>query len=212
MLFRSQPFGGGQLWKEAFGLNANGTQFTNTNILGNNITPAYSPEEARKQVWRRILNNLPYLLKHKGTKRAIYAIMACYGIPQSMLSVVEFSGAPADITSTTSNSTTLTSNYTYYTQTAQINLNGQSNISVPYYAASPPPTAVQLRFATNYQIPYLTSATGSQLIRMNQNGANSYWQVNLVPTFTGSYGNVNFIISSGSSATQSLSKIGRAHV
>jgi predicted ATPase len=41
---------------------------------------------------QRILNNLPYILKHKGTGRAMKAIMACYGVPQSMLTIMEFGG------------------------------------------------------------------------------------------------------------------------
>ena len=44
------------------------------------------------EVWRRIINNLPYLLKHKGTRRGIYALMTCYGIPSSNLSIMEFGG------------------------------------------------------------------------------------------------------------------------
>jgi hypothetical protein len=194
------PFGGNQLWKEAFGLNANGSSFTNTNILGNSITPTYTPEEARKQVWRRLLNNLPYLLKHKGTKRSIYAIMACYGIPSSMLSIIEFGGTVPN-----ANTNVNYTNFTYKTSTARLNVAQNSNILVPYYPASPPPTSVQVRFATDYQIPYSTSATGSQLVRMNVSGSNSYWQVNLVPNTTGSYGDVTFIIRSGSIATASLS-------
>lgn len=51
-----------------------------------------SSNERSKEVWRRIINNLPYLLKHKGTRRGIYALMACYGIPSSNLSIMEFGG------------------------------------------------------------------------------------------------------------------------
>lgn len=197
-----QPFGGMQLWKEAFGLNADGTTFTNTNILGNYVASSYTPDEARKQVWRRILNNLPYLLKHKGTRRAIYAIMACYGIPSSMLSVVEFS---ANSLSTARTDTTTTQNFTYTTQTAQLNLGTGSNVSIPYYSEITAPTAVQVRFATQYQIPTASSATGSQLIRKNVDNSDSYWQINLLPTWTGSYSQVNFIISSASNETLNLS-------
>ena len=70
-----------QLWKYAFGLDDDGnTKHTN---------PA---KQRTYEVWRRIINNLPYLLKHKGTRRGIYALMACYGIPSSNLSILEFGG------------------------------------------------------------------------------------------------------------------------
>ncbi len=52
-----------------------------------------NPAKARThEVWRRIVNNLPYLLKHKGTRRGVYALLSCYGIPSSNLSILEFGG------------------------------------------------------------------------------------------------------------------------
>ncbi len=70
-----------QLWKYAFGLDSDGN------------TKQTNPGKQRTyEVWRRIINNLPYLLKHKGTRRGIYALMSCYGIPSSNLSILEFGG------------------------------------------------------------------------------------------------------------------------
>ncbi len=69
------------LWKYVFGQDSEGND-VETN-----------PAKARtKEVWRRIVNNLPYLLKHKGTRKGIYALLACYGIPSSNLSILEFGG------------------------------------------------------------------------------------------------------------------------
>ena len=70
-----------KLWDYAFGLDSNGNQKFET--------PA---KQRTYEVWRRIVNNLPYLLKHKGTKKGIYALMSCYGIPASNLSILEFGG------------------------------------------------------------------------------------------------------------------------
>jgi len=72
------------LWKYVYGQDSNG------NVKESN------PAKARtNEIWRRIINNLPYLLKHKGTRRGIYAIMACYGVPSSNLSILEFGGPEA---------------------------------------------------------------------------------------------------------------------
>jgi hypothetical protein len=60
------------------------------------INPA---KQRTYEVWRRIVNNLPYLLKHKGTRRGIYALLSCYGIPSSNLSVLEFGGPEVNDTS-----------------------------------------------------------------------------------------------------------------
>lgn len=51
-----------------------------------------SNEDLTSEVWQRMYNNLPYILKTKGTKRAIHAIMNIYGIPQSLLSIREYGG------------------------------------------------------------------------------------------------------------------------
>lgn len=45
-----------------------------------------------KEVYKRIYHNLPYLLKTKGTERGLRALMACYGIPDTILSINEFGG------------------------------------------------------------------------------------------------------------------------
>ena len=40
----------------------------------------------------RLINNLPYILKTKGTKNSVRALLNCYGIPQSFFKVQEFGG------------------------------------------------------------------------------------------------------------------------
>jgi len=84
-----------------------------------------SGKSNQNEIWRRILNNLPYLLKHKGTKRALHALMSCYGIPSSLLTVMEF-GGPRD---TTKGGTT---KFTYDDRTASINISGSSKIEIPW--------------------------------------------------------------------------------
>lgn len=70
-----------QLWNYVFGMDSTG-----------NVKETNPAKQRTYEVWRRIVNNLPYLLKHKGTRRGVYAIMACYGIPSSNLSILEFGG------------------------------------------------------------------------------------------------------------------------
>jgi len=74
------------LWEYAFGQYKDGTEKYGRSL-----------KSANEEVWRRILNNLPYLLKHKGTARSLKAVMACYGVPQSLLTIMEF-GGPQDPT------------------------------------------------------------------------------------------------------------------
>tara|TARA_B100000497_G_scaffold18012_1_gene21319 strand:- start:61 stop:3339 length:3279 start_codon:yes stop_codon:yes gene_type:complete len=49
-----------------------------------------------KEVWKRLYHNAPYLLKTKGTERGIKALIACYGIPETILHVKEYGGPMTD--------------------------------------------------------------------------------------------------------------------
>ena len=49
-----------------------------------------------KEIFKRLYHNAPYLLKTKGTERGIKALMACYGIPETILHVKEYGGPSAD--------------------------------------------------------------------------------------------------------------------
>ena len=52
-----------------------------------------TPErDISREMWSRIVNNMPYFLKTKGTSRAIKGLISCYGIPSSILRVVEYGG------------------------------------------------------------------------------------------------------------------------
>ena len=86
-----------QLWEYTFGFNNNAEtgSFTSDAHLGEN-TDLITPEKANNQIWRRIANNLPYLLKHKGSIRGINALLTCYGIAASNLSIMEFGGPNLD--------------------------------------------------------------------------------------------------------------------
>jgi hypothetical protein len=76
------------LWSYVFGKDKEG-----------NDRESNPAKQRTNEVWRRIVNNLPYLLKHKGTRRGIHALMACYGIPSSNLSILEFGGPEVSDTS-----------------------------------------------------------------------------------------------------------------
>ena len=64
-----------------------------------NIKETNPAKQRTYEVWRRIANNIPYLLKHKGTRRGVYALLACYGVPASNLSILEFGGPEVTETS-----------------------------------------------------------------------------------------------------------------
>jgi hypothetical protein len=55
---------------------------------------SHSSGDIEKQTWKRIVNNLPLLLKTKGTARGVRALLTSYGIPLTILNIDEYGGAP----------------------------------------------------------------------------------------------------------------------
>lgn len=80
---------GQELWQYVLGTNEAGIPLTGSNTIGD---PSVSGKNMTATIWRRIVNNLPLLLKSKGTKRSVQALLSCYGIPQSFVSINEYGG------------------------------------------------------------------------------------------------------------------------
>ena len=77
------------LWSYVLGTDESGAPQTGSNSVNGT---SMSAQDRTYAVWRRIVNNLPLLLKSKGTKRSVQALLSCYGIPQSMISINEYGG------------------------------------------------------------------------------------------------------------------------
>jgi hypothetical protein len=147
------------VWEYAFGQYKDGFQKYSMSL-----------EEANNQVWRRIINNLPYLLKHKGTARAMKAIMACYGVPQSLLTIMEF-GGPQDPSVGGSRQ------FTFEDRTAAIYLTESSSVKIPWKSVNGNvPAAIEFNFK-----PSSLPNTQYTLISSSQ------WTLDLIQT-TGSFG------------------------
>jgi CRISPR/Cas system-associated protein endoribonuclease Cas2 len=76
----------------SLGMNFAGQDSSSDEIKKTGIVDKNSTEYRRNQIWRRILNNLPYLLKTKGTLASINALLRCYDIPEQLFSVREYGG------------------------------------------------------------------------------------------------------------------------
>jgi hypothetical protein len=99
-------------------------------------------KDANNLLWRRILNNLPFILKNKGTSRSLKAIMACYGVSQSTLSIIEF-GGPQNPDS--GNST----EYTFEDTSYSLSMITGNSVTIPWKSVSGYPDAIQLNFKPN---------------------------------------------------------------
>tara|TARA_R110002073_G_scaffold42145_2_gene118343 strand:+ start:10096 stop:14889 length:4794 start_codon:yes stop_codon:yes gene_type:complete len=99
-----QGFDFDDLWSYAMGTDTAGSyggnqinytaDFTQSVTYANNsqASQSFSKEEITKELWKRILNNLPGLLKTKGSERSIRALISTYGLPPSILRIYEHGG------------------------------------------------------------------------------------------------------------------------
>lgn len=74
------------LWSYSFGTNVSGSLQSTGSLESRPL------EKNNTEVWRRIVNNLPYILKNKGSERSIRALASCFGIPNSFLTIREYGG------------------------------------------------------------------------------------------------------------------------
>lgn len=102
---------------------------------------SYSKEDLDSELYKRIYHNLPYLLKTKGTERGIRALMAIYGIPDTIYRINEFGGFEKDYLQTIN----LDSIATYV-----LNVTTGSYLTAPYKSGSLDiPKSTYLRYSSN---------------------------------------------------------------
>jgi transposase len=165
------------LWEYALGQYKDGTQKYDRSL-----------KDANEEIWRRVLNNLPYLLKNKGTSRSLKAVLATYGVPQSLLTIMEF-GGPQDPTQGGSTS------FTFEDRTAAIKLSGSQYIDTYWETTDYVPNSIELNVK-------FEEAGNHGLVYNTLNGEDIGWKLEAIQT-TGSLGKVKLSIS-GSSELKEL--------
>ena len=94
-------YGGGfaveDIYTNFLGFNTSGSLSppTGSELITNYITAsgdAVPLDNAHKELYKRLYNNLPYLLKKKGTIEGIRNLITIYGIPDTILRISEFGG------------------------------------------------------------------------------------------------------------------------
>lgn len=109
------------LWSYALGVDATGS-----------VNTAYQTTtgDSMRGIWKRIVNNLPYLIRTKGTERGLRALINCFGIPDTILRIREYGGHEADFNTKTD----YTFNRFYYALKVGYNgqLSGSASVGVSY--------------------------------------------------------------------------------
>lgn len=157
-------------------------------------------KKREERLLRRFLNNIPLLLKTKGTRAAIRAIFNIYGIPESFVQIREFGGPKL-----------LTNKKIYYTfddPIAELNLSGSEQIEVEWIDSDlgRRPDTVEMSFRTE-KLPSFTAPaiSGSWTLLSGTKGGATYFNVYLDSEPSSSFnGRLRFTVS-GSTGLQQIS-------
>jgi hypothetical protein len=173
-----------ELWSYALGTNASGSISSTYGI---------SNEDKTKEIWKRIVNNLPYLLKTRGTERGVRALINCFGIPQTILRIREYGGSEPDFDTKTD----LQHERFFYSTT--IGWNGKlQQIRVPF------PTLTDYNSLKPLTIELRAKMAKNQTKEQRLLESPGCWQIKAFKSGSGDY--LGFFLSgSGGWATSSVS-------
>ena len=145
-----------ELWQYVLGTSEAGLPLTGSNTVGD---PSVPGRDMTYAIWRRIVNNLPLLLKSKGTKRSVQALLSCYGIPQSLISINEYGGPRLERAPIYEKL-----NFDY-----ALDFIGTTTgvVEIPYQTA---PKSIELRFRTDNVITNPTMPSSMELIQIQDAG------------------------------------------
>jgi hypothetical protein len=143
-------------------------------VLGTNETGSYlytnqtSLQDSQYEIWKRIINNLPYILKTKGTERGLRSLINIFGIPSTMLRIREYGGPEATYDSV---SDYIYDRFYYALNLGMPSASSYAKIEVPWTnlnQTSTVPQAIELRFKV------ASGSTGNYTIFENPNWFSVY--------------------------------------
>jgi len=143
-----------------------------------------SERDISREIWSRIINNMPFFLKNKGTVRALKGLINIYGIPSTILRVKEY-GGPA-LSDDASPQFEITRKFT-----KALDFRGGQSVKVAWAddtTSGRKPDTVEFRFR---------AASGSnQILVEKQDDNDQDWFIRLKDNgSTDNYGQVSFMLS-----------------
>ena len=201
------------IYTSLLGINAEGSFLPSTGsyLINNYVTASQytiPDNDIVRETYKRIYHNMPYLLKTRGTRAGLRALINCFGIPETILKVREFGGLDKD----SNNVTTFYEKFAY-----GFNTNGSSSLSIPWLPLNSQyldttyrdivPDTLEFRFKTpgipdashySQSLFYVTSPTeglqfGIQLLYPS--GTNASYNTNGLNEAYSKYGELRFFLS-----------------
>jgi hypothetical protein len=163
-----------------YGVNANGSYLPTTSsyqTLVSGSQYSISGQDQIKSIYKRIYNNLPLLLKSKGTTRFVQYLNTIYGTPNTIMSYLEYGGV---------DKVTSSFEYEYDRFTYALNLSSSNTVNIPwtYLSQSAAKTGFNDIVADGVELRFQAYPTTTATQSLFYNSSN--FKLNLLYTNTGS--------------------------
>ena len=185
---------GNNVFKYLYGVDPDGNYLPQTSSYETLVTASQYQipgQDLQKGIYKRLYHNLPLLLKSKGTNRFIQYLNTIFGIPDTVMSYIEYGGV---------DKVTSSFEYAYDRFTYALDIDGNNNIQIqiPWTYVSQSknrtgflditPDAIELRIKQYVtESSYMRSNLVTQSIfRLINNSTNHEFNLNLMYTQTGS--------------------------
>lgn len=157
-------------------------------------------EEYKNELYYRLMMNAPYIMKSRGTKKSIKAILNSMGIPENYLQIKEYGrnqeNYDDDVDEIRIKKDTVKRFY--------LDFNGSENVKVNWkrYSGDSVPNAIQLKFKTDHNTGLYTS----QVLLEGTSSISGSWGISLISTgstYDEVSGIVKFVLSGSVSCSTS---------
>ena len=155
------------LWYYNLGQSSEGTVIQ-TNPTGSIKT--LSSKQRTSEVWKRLVTNLPFLLKAKGTAAGVRGIVNCYGIPEHILPINEYGSSKRSEQSTRYRDHKFSYCLNFSSQSIATRWSAHTSTVGVVTSSATAPNAVEVRVWPN-PIPQSINSSGTSF-------SQSLWQVN----------------------------------
>ena len=154
-----------------------------------NTIESMSGKDRTHLIWRRLLNNLPYIFKKKGTEEAFRALLTCYGVPSYIFKLREYGGIEY--------STDITQDSLFIFDNIRFSVNVASDDEYLEFPWNPSAKALQFAFSFD------TTKTFPQGSQYTLALCDDRWAVGVLRESGSSWGQVYFTSRDASGSLQS---------
>ena len=142
-------------------------------------------KDIANNTWRKVLNNLVYIYKSKGTRNSVQALLNTYGYPSDILTIDEFGGSTTDneiaiegdVITPSIGLASSTGNVSFIQEPAEFiafDLTGERQLGFDWYTNNTTPDSLEFVFASK------PSTNNQILVESSGSGARKLWDLKLL--------------------------------